>query len=324
MNLTTSSTDQKESYLNKFAIIARGNCTFVTKVRNAEKAGASVVIVVDDRVENITNVIMGDDGTGTGIRIPSMLVGKDSGQKLKDQMVLGQGVTLSAEFILPNYEIAEVEFWYSSNNDVALNFIKEFDNYVHRLEDNISFTPRFVTWACPLCTDDFKEKECLSDGKYCAPNHGYSMFSMEKGVEIMKEDLRQSCLHKKLKAEGREAVWWDYAKYTHQECYGFISLQCSKDGHKKVGEDFDTTMQCYRDSFEGPNETGDNKILKANSEQWSEYGTYYWPAIVINSKTIREDITAENILEAVCAGLKKKPDICIEFYKEENIPYYEP
>jgi hypothetical protein len=31
--------------------------------------------VVDNRTEDITNVVMGDDGTGTGIRVPSMLIG---------------------------------------------------------------------------------------------------------------------------------------------------------------------------------------------------------------------------------------------------------
>jgi hypothetical protein len=51
-------------------------------VRNAERAGASLLVVVDTRVENITQVIMGDDGTGTGIRIPSMLIGKTDGEIL--------------------------------------------------------------------------------------------------------------------------------------------------------------------------------------------------------------------------------------------------
>ena len=63
-------------------IARRGECTFVNKVRNAERAGASLLVVVDTRVENITQVIMGDDGTGTGIRIPSMLIGKTDGEIL--------------------------------------------------------------------------------------------------------------------------------------------------------------------------------------------------------------------------------------------------
>lgn len=63
-------------------IARRGNCTFVDKARNAERAGASLLVVVDSRVENVTNVIMGDDGTGTGIRIPAMIIGKTEGETL--------------------------------------------------------------------------------------------------------------------------------------------------------------------------------------------------------------------------------------------------
>ena len=74
----------QDAFAVKIVLVDRGNCSFVTKVRNAERAGASLVVVFDDRVENITNVIMGDDGTGTGIRIPSMLIGKDSGKILKE------------------------------------------------------------------------------------------------------------------------------------------------------------------------------------------------------------------------------------------------
>lgn len=141
MNLTTADAHKQDKFLTKFALVTRGNCTFVQKVRNAEKAGASLVIVVDDRLENITNVIMGDDGTGTGIRIPSMLIGKDSGDALRKYMTIAEGATLSADFILPNYDVADMELWFSSNNNFALNFIKEFDRYVHRLEKNIMFTP---------------------------------------------------------------------------------------------------------------------------------------------------------------------------------------
>jgi hypothetical protein len=46
---------------------------------------------------------MGDDGTGTGIRIPAMLIGKESGKILKDFAVTSDSKsTLSAEFTLAN------------------------------------------------------------------------------------------------------------------------------------------------------------------------------------------------------------------------------
>jgi hypothetical protein len=167
---------KQDAFATKIVLLDRGNCSFVTKVRNAERAGASLVVVIDDREEIITNVIMGDDGTGTGIRIPSMLIGKDSGKILKDFAVTSDSTaTLSAEFTLANpHSYSEVELWYSSNNVLALDFIKEFDKYQHQLADYVHFTPRFVTWGCPACTPEFKKEECFGNGKYCAPNHNKS------------------------------------------------------------------------------------------------------------------------------------------------------
>jgi hypothetical protein len=62
-----------------FMIAKRGQCSFVQKIRNMENAGAAAGIIVDDHAEDISTVLMSDDGTGGGIRIPSMLVGKTNG-----------------------------------------------------------------------------------------------------------------------------------------------------------------------------------------------------------------------------------------------------
>ena len=167
-----ASTAAEETFPTKILLVDRGECTFVTKVRNAERAGASLVVVIDNVFENITNVIMGDDGTGTGIRIPAMLIGKTDGEMLIEFASKKQGATLSAEFaVKEKSRKAEIEIWYSSNNQRSLDFIKEFDRYAHKLKGYVDITPRFVSWGCPACTTDFKREECFSDGKYCAPNH---------------------------------------------------------------------------------------------------------------------------------------------------------
>ena len=109
--------EKKETFPTKIFIAERGSCTFVNKVRNAERAGASLLVVVDSKVENITNVIMGDDGTGTGIRIPSMLIGKTDGEMLIEFAKKETGATLSAEFAVKEKgKWADIEIWYSSNN----------------------------------------------------------------------------------------------------------------------------------------------------------------------------------------------------------------
>jgi hypothetical protein len=46
-----------------------------------ENIGVAVAIIIDD-LENIENIVMSDDGTGGGIRLPGMLIGKIDGLKL--------------------------------------------------------------------------------------------------------------------------------------------------------------------------------------------------------------------------------------------------
>jgi hypothetical protein len=73
--------------ITPFMVAARGGCSFVTKVRNMEKVGVAVGIVIDnDGNEDIDDIVMSDDGTGAGIRIPSMLISKKDGDKLLDYL----------------------------------------------------------------------------------------------------------------------------------------------------------------------------------------------------------------------------------------------
>ena len=80
--------DDKENKLHRqddispFMIARRGECSFVQKVRNMENLGVAVSIIIDNRPEMIDEILMSDDGTGGGIRIPSMLIGTNDGDKL--------------------------------------------------------------------------------------------------------------------------------------------------------------------------------------------------------------------------------------------------
>lgn len=146
-----------------------------------------------------------------------------------------------------------------------------------------------------------------------------------EGKNVIMEDLRQSCLHTQLKEEGREYLWWDYVKHVHSQCFEYIGEMCSKEGHREIKRNMDKTKSCVDQSFwKEDYASSENTILKANDERWKEYGTLYWPSVVINRVTYRGDITAENILEVVCAALADKPRVCLNFYKEEHIVYEPP
>ena len=75
---------------------------------------------------------MSDDGTGGGIRIPSMLVGKTEGAILIDFLKTCTAkemkqITILADFIMkkPDNRV-EYDIWFTSSNDRALDFIQDF------------------------------------------------------------------------------------------------------------------------------------------------------------------------------------------------------
>lgn len=72
--------DSNENGELQFVLVKRGECTFVEKARHAEKAGASLVIIYDNKVEDTDKFIMIDDGTGSNIHIPAILISEEIGE----------------------------------------------------------------------------------------------------------------------------------------------------------------------------------------------------------------------------------------------------
>ena len=112
-------------------IVIRGTCTFVTKVRNIEKAGANSAIIIDNITEPRKKVIMSDDGSGAGIRIPSMLISKADGIKIIDFLKTATAEEIDTMSFLADFSLkrqdgknmVDYDLWYSSTSDVALDFI---------------------------------------------------------------------------------------------------------------------------------------------------------------------------------------------------------
>ena len=159
-----------------------------------ENIGVAVGIVIDDKAETVENVLMSDDGTGGGIRIPSMLIAKPDGTKLltwfnnasvADKLQL----VLMAEFVLPKEADNKVsfDFWLTSSSNRALDFLEDFAKFQVSLGDNIKFTPHYVFWECVGCDQRYLEQDCYGGGKYCAIEQSNSVIS---GKEIVMEDLR--------------------------------------------------------------------------------------------------------------------------------------
>ncbi|SDX82860.1 T9SS-dependent M36 family metallopeptidase [Hymenobacter psychrophilus] len=79
------------------ALIERGKCGFALKIKNAQNAGARMVIMMDSIPDATTLVRMGGSAPDSvGLRIPSVFITKNEGEKLKQAVRAGQTVTVSA------------------------------------------------------------------------------------------------------------------------------------------------------------------------------------------------------------------------------------
>jgi hypothetical protein len=179
-----------------------------------EAIGVAVAIIIDDSEENIDNVIMSDDGTGGGIRIPSMLVGKTDGKKLIDFLKRASEDELDQTAVMAQFVMekpddrVEYDVWFTSSNDRALDFISDFKEQDLKLDDKVLMTPRYVFWKCAFCEEEYLQNDCYGGGRYCAVEPSNEKI---KGREIIEEDLREKCLYKKTYLDGNNrGLWWSY------------------------------------------------------------------------------------------------------------------
>jgi len=117
----------------------------------------------------------------------------------------------------------EYDIWYSSNNDLVLDFIQDFQDIDKKLGKQVLMTPHFVYWECKNCGNEFISANCFSAGQYCATDHGNKL----TGQEIILENLRQKCIHKQVYSQDKRFLFFRYVTQVHDECGSYINEECS-------------------------------------------------------------------------------------------------
>lgn len=186
-----------DGIITPIIMVKQSNCSYVTQTRNIEMGGGALAIIIDTLEEDISDIILSDDGTGAGIRIPAMLISKSDGEALINYIIGTQDkeTALTAEFLMEvrNDNKVEASLWYSSSDDRSLDFIKNMADYIEPIISSVNFEPKFVTWACPHCDWSSKRTNCVSDGKYCAMQHDANVDI--DGKDVVMENLRQHCIY---------------------------------------------------------------------------------------------------------------------------------
>ena len=113
-------------------LVERGSCTFVTKVRNVEKAGANVAIIGDTKSEKSEVYIMTDDGSGHSINIPSFFVPKNTSEAFQESYKNGDHIIIQVKLETGHSQdgAAVLDLWYSTPFDLD-------DKMLESLRENI-------------------------------------------------------------------------------------------------------------------------------------------------------------------------------------------
>lgn len=225
--------DTTKTYPTPFILMVdRGDCTFVTKARNAQQMGATALVVADNLCVcgapcspqagcQYTEPVLADDGSGADIVIPAVMLPKQEADDIVNYFRCGQlsiqgrpktcawqewsqGATVQAslEYTVPNPDDrVEWELWTTSIDGASLDFLTAFKDTVLQLGTHQHFAPMMYTYNGSQYGCDVKQTGsdmcgnlCTNGGLYCAPDPDGSQDEGISGADVVAENLRRACL----------------------------------------------------------------------------------------------------------------------------------
>jgi len=320
-------------------MVDRGGCTFVQKVRNAQRAGAAGVIIADDTClctagdlctpdpgeECESNEpIMADDGSGADITIPSFLMFKEDADPVKAELKANHNVRIEMAWALPNPDArVEYELWTIPTDKISEPFQKEFKEAAIALGKHAQFTPHMYIYdgIKSGCQSDDGENECYNlctnSGRYCATDPDNDLDHGISGADVVKESLRRICIWKiHGDADGIGVEWWDYINEFMFRCDNekfFANEDCAKDAMQHASVDYNKVQMCMKDSggLEGDVK---NTVLEEQLSAKETSGVVILPATYVNNTPLRGELEFATVFKAICAGFSKgsEPQVCIQ------------
>lgn len=270
MHGSLRASESNRGELINIAVVRRGKCSFVTKVRVAYNKGAHAVIVVDrDDSEyseaDLQRIIVKDDGYGEQIRIPSILISKTQGNALIDA-AKKTPVIVELKWDIPTDHVVQMDLWMNSASQRSRQFLKEFAPRRKTLNEVVMFQPHYAIFSMPS-TDPAVYRDLCSDtsGEYCAEDPDGA--GRVTGKMVLEEDVRQLCIHELAKVPrtsmeglkaGRATVdyaekYWDYVERLADECpfdatnpHERFGTDCSESVMHSVGLDVNQVQDCVR------------------------------------------------------------------------------
>lgn len=193
-------TDQLASSM---LLLDLSHCSNTLQAKHAQEIGMKCLILINDNDRDISLVNFNDDGLGTEVTIPTIVITKQDGDTIKQELLKKSHVEISIEFELKkSFKFVFWDLYMSSDNLKVLNFLRNFYPSASSFDfELVLFRPNYVHWHCSQCQDlgytEFNDN-CLAGGRYCASDP--DGLGPILGKHVVEEDLREICLYRSVKS----------------------------------------------------------------------------------------------------------------------------
>ena len=316
-------------------LVTRGNCFFVEKAFNAQKAGAKAVIVADHTQEHLITMAIPEDRPDIAalvpkINIPTVLVQKDTGDRVRKALGAGQGAVVVEfdwkESITHPDNRVEWELWFSTNTEcgqacsATSSFLSQFKDSAVSLEQQgfTLFTPHVMLSECSVWTAEaLCARNCIRGGRYCATSASTAGSGTDlPGAAVVEQDLRHLCTYRVLNATGEAWRWWDFASRFAQHCTPAakqFTAACAERQLGDMGVSAAAVADCVGDlRADQPHELLETQ-LAAQEDRGPVGRIIMLPTLIVNTNQYRGRLNTAGVLRALCAGFAEgtEPPVCL-------------
>lgn len=324
-------------------MLDRGNCSFVTKVRNVQEAGGHIALIVNNNeFEEVSDVIMADDGRGRELTIPGVLITYKQGQILKKFYnenklfpKIIENIRIEVDFEMENRtNTVKLDFFVNSFNENFYKLINEISTHLKEIQNTIDLNVFYISHpSYNYAKGNYRDiPNCFGSGQHC---HHPGKFEVSDGRVYLEEDIKQKCILNHAKESKNIGLFFDYVNNFFKDCANktAFNAECSAIVSERLGFPLAKINQCFHDSFNiaevnnyDPNLVkffkiyAKNEILAADESKKNQNFISFLPSLMINNRNFWGSWTLENVFEAVCSAYQKKPQICYDegYFKANN------
>lgn len=307
--------------ITRIVMVQRGGgCTFVTKVRNAENAGAKAVIVSDDNSE-LYLPYMADDGTGANLVTPSVLIHQNDGDKIKEA-AQEKTVVVTLSWSLPKAEHVTYRLYFLGNTrPETRKFLEEFAPVDAKLGKTATFIPEYIMrnkWWGLSGVDCFSDEEDFCDYDP-VPEHS----TLPNGGDVIRANLYSKCLYYELEAAGKSNKWFDFINAYNKGCVPMAmeDLACREEALSTAGLGKYKKSTSISDCEAKEDDDLGNWVLRnMTNQEFVDSVGYISPSLYINGARYSGSLSCPSPislttcgpLEAICAAYVDgfEPSIC--------------